>query len=189
MGILPLLSAQLKFAFRNWQRLKVCSWEGSMQVYKGWRPCFAWRDHSWETPWGSRGVSPSALHGHRLLESGQAKAKCRWGCGRAALATIPPGSCNGPFMAAPAHPTAETCLLISKYFYIFRKWTSPFALSPSHQALFPSHKPNNLIAKRCVCNFYNNIMKHLSKFIRTRLRSWIKPLYTNKCCKELGIRI
>jgi len=57
---LPLFSVQLKFAFRNWKRLEVCSWEGSMQVHKGWSPCFAQRDHSWGTPW-ERGASPSQL--------------------------------------------------------------------------------------------------------------------------------
>lgn len=188
-GILPLLSAQLKFAFRNWQRLQVRSWEGSVQVHKGWKPFFAWRGHGWGTPWGSRGVSLSlpALHSRWLLESGQAKAKCRRQGGRAALATIPPGSCNGHFTAAPAHPTAESGLLISKHFHIFSRIISLFALSPSHWPLFPSHKPNKLIAKWCVYHFYNNVMKHLSKFIRTRLRSWIKPRYTDKCCKEQGI--
>lgn len=118
MGILSLLSSQLEFAFRSWQRLKVCRWEGSTQVHNGWRPCFAWRDHSWRTPRGS--LTP--LYGH-WLQMGEWESSTRM------------ESCDGHFMSAPAQPTADSCLLVSKYFYIFSKIITLFALSPSHHIM------------------------------------------------------
>lgn len=130
MGVLPLLPAQLKFAFRNWQRLEVCSWEGSTQVHDGWRPCSAWSPEV-GTLWGSRGV-PLSLDapewtGQSQVQELQFHLGVQW-----------------PLWL---HTQQQGWLLISKYFHIFSRRISSFALSPSHQPLFPSHKHNDLMAK------------------------------------------
>lgn len=173
----------------------------------GFCPCF---QHSWNLPSGvGRGLKfaarkaprrcmkdgDPALPGehcgdtgevemplpHQMLQSGQDKAKCRWENSYSST-----WECNGHSGCTPNSRADFSSANISTF---LAEESAPLLSALPFNLSSPHISTTTQWPKWRVSNFYNNIMKQFSKLIRTRLRSWIKPLYTEKCCKGLEIRI